>query len=234
MSNVQADILAAAAEYGVPGNLALAVAQQESGLNPTAVGDGGTSYGLYQLHAGGELGNLTPAQAFDPTTNADVALSELGAVIAANPQITDPGTLAALAQRPANPASYAASIDAILGTQTTTSSGGGTASSSAGGPIVTTSVIGSIGSTIGGALGGILGPVGAALGEKAGGSAGNAAGAAAGALSDPSGIVGSIGATALQVVLDAVLVAAGLGLILLGFVRLFPNAADHLPIPIPV
>lgn len=232
MSNVQADILAAAAEYGVPGNLALAVAQQESGLNPTAVGDGGTSFGLYQLHQGGELGNLTPAQAFDPTTNADVALSELGAVIAANPQITDPGTLAALAQRPANPASYAASIDAILGTQTTSSGGAG--SSSTGAPVVTTSVIGSIGSTIGGALGGILGPVGAALGEKAGGSAGNAAGAAAGALSDPAGIVGSIGATALQVVLDAVLVAAGLGLILLGFVRLFPNAADHLPIPIPV
>jgi hypothetical protein len=39
-----------------------------------------TSFGLYQLHQGGELGELTPEEAFDPTTNADVALTVVGQV----------------------------------------------------------------------------------------------------------------------------------------------------------
>ena len=132
-----------AAKYGVNPQLAQAIAQQESGLNPYAVGDNGTSFGLYQLHQGGELGNLTPQQAFNPTTNANVALGQLAATIKANPNITDPGTLAAMAQRPANPAAYAASIDGILngsvpvGGAGSVSSGG--SSFSAGTPILTSS-----------------------------------------------------------------------------------------------
>lgn len=55
---------------GVDPALMVAVAMEESGLRPGAVGDQGTSFGLYQLHRGGALGNLTPQQASDPNTNA--------------------------------------------------------------------------------------------------------------------------------------------------------------------
>ncbi|HET9690998.1 MAG TPA: transglycosylase SLT domain-containing protein [Acidimicrobiales bacterium] len=112
--SVVAAIEAAAAHYGVDPRLALADAQQESGLNPTSVGDGGTSFGLYQLHQGGELGNLSPAQAFDPTTNADTALAVFAQVQARTPGAS-PGQIAALAERPANPSAYAASVNAIYG-----------------------------------------------------------------------------------------------------------------------
>lgn len=101
-----------AAGLGVNPNLALATAIEESNLNPQAVGDGGTSFGLYQLHQGGELGNLTEQQAFNPATNATVALTEMAGVAKANPNAS-PGQVAALAQRPANQAAYAASVDSI-------------------------------------------------------------------------------------------------------------------------
>jgi hypothetical protein len=44
----------------------------ESGLNPGAIGDNGTSFGLTQLHIGGALGNISVAAAqqyLDPMTN---------------------------------------------------------------------------------------------------------------------------------------------------------------------
>ena len=126
---VNAAIAQAAQENGVPLNLAMAIAQQESGLNPQSVGDQGTSFGLYQLHQGGELGSLTQAQAFDPLTNARVALAQVGAVLRANPGM-DPGQAAAAAQRPANRAAYAAGVDAILG-----SSGGAAAPAATGGGV---------------------------------------------------------------------------------------------------
>jgi hypothetical protein len=51
-------------------------ANRESGGNPNAVGDGGTSFGLFQLHKGGLLGSLTPQQARDPITAAKVVAAE--------------------------------------------------------------------------------------------------------------------------------------------------------------
>lgn len=93
--------------------LALAYILNESGGNPYAIGDQGTSFGLAQLHQGGELGNLTPAQAFNPTTNLDVSLAEVASVQQANPGLTDPGVIAAKAQRPANQQAYAATVDSL-------------------------------------------------------------------------------------------------------------------------
>ncbi|MGZ4745610.1 MAG: transglycosylase SLT domain-containing protein [Oryzihumus sp.] len=97
-------IAKAAKEQGVPLSWAIAIAYHESGLNPQAKGDyvngSPTSFGLYQLHEGGELGSLTPQQAFDPYTNARVALTVVGQVKRANPGLSA-GEVAVLAQRPA-------------------------------------------------------------------------------------------------------------------------------------
>lgn len=90
-------------------NLAVATAIAESSLNPTAVGDNGTSYGLFQLHQGGELGNLSASQAFNPVTNSTTALSTMSQVAAANPGASA-GQIAAAAQRPANPSAYASEV----------------------------------------------------------------------------------------------------------------------------
>lgn len=111
-SNVINDIIAQARAYNLDPRLALADAQVESGLNPRAVGDNGTSFGLFQLHQGGELGSLSPAQAFNPTTNAHVSLGVMSQVAAAHPGAS-PGEIAALAQRPANPSAYAAQVNAV-------------------------------------------------------------------------------------------------------------------------
>ena len=100
-----------AAQKGVNPNLAVATAEVESGLNPYSVGDQGTSFGLFQLHQGGELGSLTPSQAFDPTTNSQVALTEIASVASQYPYLS-PGAIAAKAQRPANQAAYAQSVNA--------------------------------------------------------------------------------------------------------------------------
>jgi hypothetical protein len=118
-------IYAAADQNGVPRSLAVAIARVESGLNPRAVGDGGTSFGLYQLHQGGELGSLTPAQAFDPYTNASVSLRQVGAVLRQHPN-ADPGVIAAMAQRPANQGAYARAVDNVLGTPTPQAAAGAT------------------------------------------------------------------------------------------------------------
>ncbi|MGH9439267.1 MAG: transglycosylase SLT domain-containing protein, partial [Terriglobia bacterium] len=72
-----ADIVAQVARsMGIDPNLAIATAYQESGLSNAAVGDNGTSFGLFQLHQGGELGSMSPAQATNPEANARVALSQ--------------------------------------------------------------------------------------------------------------------------------------------------------------
>ncbi len=113
-AQIEQIITSVAVSLKVDPKLAIATAEQESGLNPNAVGDNGTSFGLFQLHRGGELGNLTQAQADDPATNAKVALTEFAKVSKSHPGI-DPGQLAALAQRPAQPAQYAAKVDALYG-----------------------------------------------------------------------------------------------------------------------
>lgn len=48
---VQEKIIAYANQVGLNPNLALAVAKQESGFNPNAIGDGGKSFGIYQIHS---------------------------------------------------------------------------------------------------------------------------------------------------------------------------------------
>lgn len=100
-----------AKEKGVDPATAIAAMLVESGGNNKAVGDGGTSFGLFQLHQGGELpAGWTPEQAFDPRANAEVALS-----VFAQTHASDPGQLAAAAQRPGDPAGYAAKVDGNLG-----------------------------------------------------------------------------------------------------------------------
>lgn len=112
METVIEIIVGSARTHGVDPYTAVACATEESGLDPTRVGDGGTSFGLFQLHEGGELGTLTKDQAFDPQTNADVALSEMGLITAAHPTWT-PGEIAAASQRPADPTFYAVAVNAI-------------------------------------------------------------------------------------------------------------------------
>lgn len=103
-------IIAVANKLGVNPRTAVADAYVESKFNATAVGDNNSSYGIFQLHRGGELGSLTPQQAFDPTTNATTALT----VFASNQgTYSDPGLLAAKSQRPADPSGYALKVDAL-------------------------------------------------------------------------------------------------------------------------
>lgn len=113
---------------GVPVSLAIAIAQHESGLNPNAVGDNGSSFGLYQLHRGGELGSMAPEQVMGDEKgmflNAYTALSRVAYVLKQNPSAS-PGDIAAMAQRPANPGAYAATINALLAGSPNTQSGQG-------------------------------------------------------------------------------------------------------------
>ena len=96
-------IAQAAKDTGVPLPLALAIAYQESRLDPNAKGDyeGGdpTSFGLYQLHIGGELtsAGIEPYQAADPYLNAKIALSHVAEVMRAHPD-WDWATIAVTAQ----------------------------------------------------------------------------------------------------------------------------------------
>jgi Transglycosylase SLT domain len=111
------DVLRVASQLGVDPLLALATAFQESGLNPNAKGDvtkGGrpTSFGLFQLHEGGELGQLTIEQALNPIINARRALATIAQVMHAHPNWS-PGQIAANAQRPKDKQAYARSVDAI-------------------------------------------------------------------------------------------------------------------------
>jgi hypothetical protein len=103
-----------AAEEGVDPALAIAMARQESGLNPSAVGDQGHSVGLFQLNDQGMGYGMGQAR-YDPETNARTALRSLAQTIQKNPGVRDPGRLAAMSQRPADPNGYARSINAMLG-----------------------------------------------------------------------------------------------------------------------
>ena len=73
-------IASIAQKAGVNPLMAIATAMHESGLNPRAVGDNNSSFGAFQLHRGGELGNLTKEQAFDVGTNATTAMKEFSAL----------------------------------------------------------------------------------------------------------------------------------------------------------
>jgi hypothetical protein len=108
-----AAIVAQTAErHGVSPVLAVAMMLVESGGNNRSVGDGGTSFGLFQLHEGGMLtaAGLTPQQAFDPQTNANVAIKSLAAT-ARGMRGANPGAIAAASQRPADRVGYARKVD---------------------------------------------------------------------------------------------------------------------------
>src|SRR5579872_2106957 len=90
--------------------LAVSMAILESALNPNAIGDNYTSFGLFQLHKGGELGNLTETEAFDPVRNTRVALSYLKHFY--KPEY-NPGQWAAASQRPKYPEIYEYTVNTI-------------------------------------------------------------------------------------------------------------------------
>lgn len=103
-----------AKEVGVDPKLAVAMMLVESGGNNQAIGDNGTSFGLFQLHEGGMLtsAGLTPEQAFDPETNARVSLGNLARI---DDQYANPGEAAAASQRPADPEGYARKVNESMG-----------------------------------------------------------------------------------------------------------------------
>jgi hypothetical protein len=209
LSPVAADIVNSAALYGVDPRLALSIAQHESGLDPTAVGDSGTSFGLFQLHQGGELGGLSSAQAFNPIVNANTALAVVANVAKTNPG-GDPGAIAAAAQRPADPAAYAAAVDAIYTNpadfpQVPAAAGSGTPTATLTGFHVPSP--GAIAGAVFGAT-----PIGAGLSlfDTITGGIG-------------SGVVKDVFKGALPLLLTITFVVAALGLILLGLTRLFPG-----------
>lgn len=105
---------AAAKKYDVPFSVAWADAEIESSGNTYATNSSDTSFGLFQLTKGGELGNLKPVQAYNPTINADTALSEFHDVASADKSVTsDPAVWAADSQRPANYSQYEARFNGV-------------------------------------------------------------------------------------------------------------------------
>ncbi len=78
-----ADARAAQAQTGASDTaaaLALSVAGPESGYNPSAIGDNGTSFGFTQLHQGGGLGDgYTQDQLLDPVKNLAIAMGDIQA-----------------------------------------------------------------------------------------------------------------------------------------------------------
>lgn len=106
-----------ARQYGIPPRVAWAIGRVESGNNPYRVGDNGTSFGYFQLHEGGELGNHSEQWAFNVRNNAETSLSRVAAVRKQHPDWSW-GRVAAAAQRPADQAGYARKVDAILGSKT--------------------------------------------------------------------------------------------------------------------
>lgn len=95
-----------------PANIAAmqATTTVESGGNPSAVGDGGTSYGLFQHHVGGAGGSTHAAakRYLNPTTS----ITERAKWFKRN-NITD-GAGAAALQRPADPSGYAVKVNNAL------------------------------------------------------------------------------------------------------------------------
>jgi len=75
---IEADIASAAAGYNVPAWIPIDIAQTESSLNPQALGDytngKPTSFGLFQLHWGGQGTGYTEQQLFDPVLNSQIAM----------------------------------------------------------------------------------------------------------------------------------------------------------------
>jgi hypothetical protein len=69
-------------QYNVPLLLISAIIEVESAWNPNALGDNGTSYGLFQLHIGGQADQAIkdghkPSDLFDPALNAKYAMPSI-------------------------------------------------------------------------------------------------------------------------------------------------------------
>ena len=106
-----------ARKLGVDPVLAVATMLVESnGNNTNNTGDKGTSFGLFQLHVGGELpkdwypGTPGHSNAFDPRKNAETALSRF----AAKKNKYSGAELAYQSQRPANHDGYVAAVNARM------------------------------------------------------------------------------------------------------------------------
>ena len=67
--------------YQVPEYVWKPIEQVESGGNPNAVGDNGTSFGLFQLHWGGLGTGYSELQLKDPTINATIAAKKMGEIV---------------------------------------------------------------------------------------------------------------------------------------------------------
>lgn len=72
----QAAFQQAADRYGVPVNILALVAKAESGFDPGAVGDNGSSYGFFQIHLPAHP-DVNAAQALDPMYNLNWGAQEL-------------------------------------------------------------------------------------------------------------------------------------------------------------
>lgn len=83
----------------------------ESRFNWLAIGDDGTSGGLFQDHIGGELGNHPLSYALNPLNSCLLSISELAACEHQHPN-WPVGRVAAAAQRPANQSIYAELVQA--------------------------------------------------------------------------------------------------------------------------
>lgn len=69
-----------AQQNGVPDAVWETIAQVESGFNPNALGDNGTSFGLFQLHMGGQFPSAyqnNPTALDDPALNAKYAMPDI-------------------------------------------------------------------------------------------------------------------------------------------------------------
>jgi hypothetical protein len=95
-----------APQYGADPLVLLAMFDVEAGFDDHAIGDHGTSFGLEMLHQGGALGTRTPAWAMNPVNAIKDAAHRLAGAKS--------GADVAARQRPADPAGYAAKIDARL------------------------------------------------------------------------------------------------------------------------
>lgn len=135
-SGYNSDLLKAAIQYGRQYGIApetlIATTLVESGGNLRAVGDGGTSYGPYQMHRGGRLGSYTPEQAYDPYLSTRLAAQEFAAF---KRKGYSGGALAAAAQRPADPSGYAAKVNARIAEARRIMQGGGITGSTLNAPV---------------------------------------------------------------------------------------------------